>query len=52
MVPLAVSGALVVGVVVVGAIALLVWLLRAESREEAEHDAEAAQRTVTSQRSD
>jgi len=52
MVPLAVSGPTVIGVVVAGSVLLLYWLLRGEAREEAEEQAEADQRTVTTQRSD
>lgn len=40
MVPLAVSGSVVIGVAVVGAILLLLILLRSEDRYEAEQDAE------------
>jgi hypothetical protein len=38
MVPLAVSGFIVIGVVVLGAVLLLAWLLRAEAREDAEEE--------------
>jgi len=52
MIPLAVSGPLVIGVVVVGAVAMLVWLLRTEAQEEAGEETGPDQRTVTSQRSE
>ena len=53
MVPLAVSGMAIIGVVVSGAVLLLLWLLRTEARDaDVEEKAEAAQRTVTTQRSE
>ncbi|HXR28292.1 MAG TPA: hypothetical protein VN772_01855 [Solirubrobacteraceae bacterium] len=53
MVPLALSGTVVISVVVLGAVLLLLWLLRSEARDaEAEERTEAAQRTATTQRSD
>jgi hypothetical protein len=40
MIPLAVSGTVVIGVAVVGAVLLLAFLLRSEDRYEAEHERE------------
>ena len=40
MVPLAVSGTIVIGVAVSGAVLLIIVLLRAEDREQAKEDAE------------
>jgi hypothetical protein len=40
MIPLAVSGTVVIGAAVVGAVLLLAFLLRSEDRYEAEHKGE------------